>query len=389
MSVTPPRLLWAHGGCLLDSTGGAARSALQMLHALHDLGWPVRILGSTASENGVDALAGRSVREVAPWLIEVVDGRLTHRLIQARAARVHDLSARELSHLWYEFEAALDEFRPEIYFHYGGQMHDMAMAAEARRRGIRVVAYLVSGNYEGRRWCRDVDLILTDSQATAARYQGLGKPIVAVGTFIDPTTCVAAERKPRHVLFVNATLAKGAGLVAQLALMLGKTRPEIIFEVAEGGGNWEKVLRLVSRALGEERESLPNVVVTPAVADMRPLYARARMLLAPSLCWESGARVLAEAMHNGIPAIASDSGGNAEMVGAGGAVFRLPAALHEPPYVRLPAPEILAPLVEQILAWFDDEAAYQAVTAAALATAHERHDLKRNTARLVSALCRL
>ena len=51
---------------------------------------------------------------------------------------------------------------------------------------------------------------------------------------------------------------------------------------------------------------------------MRPVYARARLLLVPSQWEEAWGRVVSEAQASGIPAIASDIGGLPESVGPGG-----------------------------------------------------------------------
>ena len=47
-------------------------------------------------------------------------------------------------------------------------------------------------------------------------------------------------------------------------------------------------------------------------------------VLLPSLWHESGARVIVEAQVNGIPVLASDTGGSAELIGRGGRVFPVP-----------------------------------------------------------------
>src|SRR5690606_21100152 len=52
--------------------------------------------------------------------------------------------------------------------------------------------------------------------------------------------------------------------------------------------------------------------------DMRPLYAPARLLLAPSMGEEAWGRVANEAHITGIPVLASTQGGLPEAVGPGG-----------------------------------------------------------------------
>ena len=57
--------------------------------------------------------------------------------------------------------------------------------------------------------------------------------------------------------------------------------------------------------------------------DARKLYAKARLLLVPSVWEESAPRVVVEAQASGIPVLASDRGGLSEWVGAGGVVLPL------------------------------------------------------------------
>jgi glycosyltransferase involved in cell wall biosynthesis len=56
---------------------------------------------------------------------------------------------------------------------------------------------------------------------------------------------------------------------------------------------------------------------------MRSLYARARLLLVPSVWEESSARIIREAQVSGIPAVASDRGGLRDSVGEAGFVLSL------------------------------------------------------------------
>jgi glycosyltransferase involved in cell wall biosynthesis len=127
-------------------------------------------------------------------------------------------------------------------------------------------------------------------------------------------------------------------------MMLEEERPDITFEVVQSRGNWETLVRQVTRQFGEERSELSNVILTPNTPDMRPIYARAKVLLALSLWWESFGRVAAEAAMNGIPTIASSSGGLLEACGPWGIKFQLPSEIHQPPYNKTPNDQLMASL---------------------------------------------
>jgi glycosyltransferase involved in cell wall biosynthesis len=386
-----PRILWANLYCLLDTSSGASMAVRQMLLQLQQIGWSVDVLGATVfdHERGTAGLLGHwnSLKSRVGKVTTVQDGRLQHRLFVTGSTQRGEVTNREEGAWFSLYEQALEQDKPDVVFYYGGQPFDGLIASEARRRGIAVVFYLVNGNYSKRRWAQDVSLVLTDSQATADLYrQRLNLAVTAVGAFIDPARVVAERHQPERVLFVNPLPAKGALWVVRLAIWLEQRRPDIVLEVVESRGKWSDMVCHVTATLGHERDVLTNVVVTPNTDDMRPIYGRARLLLAPSLWWESGARVLAEAMLNGIPAICTDRGGMPEMVQDGGILLRLADKYHERPYNLLPSEPEVAQLGECVLSLYDDQPSYEALARCARKVGRERHGLAANTARLVKAL---
>jgi glycosyltransferase involved in cell wall biosynthesis len=72
-----------------------------------------------------------------------------------------------------------------------------------------------------------------------------------------------------------------------------------------------------------------NITLYPPTNDMRPHYARARLVLAPSQWEEAWGRVATEAHINGIPVLASDQGGLREAVGPGGLLVPLSASIEQ------------------------------------------------------------
>ncbi|WP_208107369.1 glycosyltransferase [Halomonas ventosae] len=365
-----------------------------MLIQLAQQGYEIMVVGATIfdAEKGTFKLRDhwKTIEEKHNKVVKVNDGVLTHHLIATKSIIRNQMTAQEEG-TWYGlYTKALKEFKPDLVWFYGGQTLDMLIPDEARSRGIPSAAYLVNGNYQGTRWCRDVDLIITDSQATADFYkERQGFSPVPVGTFIDPQTVLAEHHERKHLLFINPSLQKGAGIVVQMAVLLEKQRPDIKFEVVESRGNWHALVKKITAMLGEERDSLSNVTVTPNTDDMRPIYGRARLLLAPSLWWESGARVLVESMINGVPAVVTDRGGSPEMIQNGGLKIKLPEQCHEKPFTSLPKPELLQPLLDRIIQLYDDEVLYQQYVARAREVGRTRHALATSTGRLMEAFAPL
>ena len=116
-------------------------------------------------------------------------------------------------------------------------------------------------------------------------------------------------------MYINANPVKGAELVLELA----RLRPDIPFDIVESWTLPEWMTEDLRRTAGQ----LPNVRWMKARSDMREIYSRAKVLLAPSGVghpeWiEAWGRVATEAQVSGIPVLASDSGGLPESVGPGG-----------------------------------------------------------------------
>lgn len=391
LAKRPLRILWASVYCLLDTSSGASMAVREMLRQLCLRGYEVAICGATIYDNerGRQRIAEQwdVVEAKRGTVISVRDEPLVHYL-HVTASPLRDLMTSYEENQWLLFyTATLDKLKPDLVFYYGGQALDMMMADEARQRGIPVVAYLANPDYHGARWHRDVDLILTDSAATAQFYaERNGYDVTPVGSFIAPGPVVAASHTRERLLFINPSMEKGAAVVVQLALLLAQRRPDIVIEVVESRGNWQQIVQQVTQALGEPRDSLANVVLTANTDDMRPIFARARVLLAPSLWWESAGRVIAEAMLNGVPAIVPNRGGPLEMMEDAGFKVEFPAECYVAPYTQLPSTEFLTPLVDVLVRFYEDETFYADYVQRALRVGRDRHSLARNTARLERAL---
>lgn len=386
-----PRLLWANVYCLMDTSSGASMAVREMLLQLVKNGYEVAVLGATIFDNpkGVTRLQKKwdAIKSHKGKLLSLDDGPLQHKLVVTADTDRNAMTAKEESTWFMQYGALLSSFKPDLVFYYGGNPLDMMIASEAKFHGIATAAYLANGNYTSLRWCRDVDLIITDSHATAQMYEEkLGIKPIPVGAFIDPRLVVGSRHSRKRVLFINPAPEKGVGVVVRLAMMLEKRRPDIVFEVVESRGSWQEMLEAFSKGMGTPRSRLDNVVVTPNTSDMRPVFERARLLLAPSLWWESSGRVLAEAMLNGIPALITDRGGMPEVIQDGGIKIKFPPKCHEKPYTNVPTEQALEGVVIQIIRLYDDQAFYDNYVSKAKKVGLEHHGLERNTQRLIDAI---
>jgi glycosyltransferase involved in cell wall biosynthesis len=147
------------------------------------------------------------------------------------------------------------------------------------------------------------------------------------------------ERTGNAVLFVNPIAVKGANVVAAIAARL----PHRDFLVVP---SW-----VPQRGFPHVPIRLPNVEWAASSLDMRRYYARARLVLMPTIVEEGWGRVVSEAQVSGIPAVASDRGALPEAVGPGGVVLPLAAPVER--------------WCEAVEAMFTDAPRYAALSAAA------------------------
>ena len=382
------KVLWANPYCMLDTSSGASVSIRQILTQLKSVGFEVEIVGGTIFDdrNGTEGISEiwKQIQNLDEKVVNIEDNGLTYRTVITKSTNRQDLSLEEANDILMLYLTRLDQFKPDLVFLYGGSMLEFLIAQEARIRGIPSVAYLVNANYKGTRWCRDIDLIVTDTCATSNYYTtNFGFTPKPLGKFIDPGKVISKSHTRSMLTFINPCYEKGAGIVAQIAVVLAKKRPDIKIEIIESRGNWPQILKDVTKGFFKnEIEQLPNVTLTPNTKNISEVYERSRVLLAPSVWWESGSRVLAEAMLNGIPSIVTNNGGSPEMVADGGFVLDLPTQCYDTPYNNLPSMTKINQFVDLIERLWDDEKFYLHTVAKALLVGAKNHTLRKATQKL-------
>jgi glycosyltransferase involved in cell wall biosynthesis len=164
-------------------------------------------------------------------------------------------------------------------------------------------------------------LVLANSRFTAGRArQDLGVEAQVLPPLVRPDAYRVRAPGDR-VLFVNPHPDKGV----EIAFALAERRPDVPFLFVE---SWP-LPDDVRQAHLRRAACLPNVEWSERVGDMRSVYARARIVLAPSLWEEAWGRIATEAQVSGIPVLASTRGGLPESVGPGGLLVDPDAPLEE------------------------------------------------------------
>lgn len=385
------KILWANTHSLLDTSSGASMSVRQILHSLYDTGCQLKVLSATVfdSPNGTKLLDPyrAEIDRLGPnSIVNLEDGPIIHETVITRHNDRYEIRSDELLKWAALYENALEKFNPDVLFFYNGSIAHF-IPAEAKRRKIPTVKYLVSNTYHGTRWRRDIDYFCTDTAATQNFYASTSQMNVEViGKFIPPSRHLHKQNfnEQKFITFINPSLVKGVGITVLLMKIMASRYPNVRFKIVESRGDLTSVLKAMQESGIVGLSELSNYEVVPNTPNIVDVLRETRILLVPSLWFESGARIIAEAALSGIPVIASDRGGNKEMVGPGGVIFNLPIEVCEAPYKKLPSEDSLIPLAEKIFEIYDNQDLWNMYSMRALRHAAQNFNMKANTLKLKS-----
>lgn len=321
------RILFASTLCLFDPASGAMRSCRDMLAALARAGHEVRSVTATCLDRPVTPsvnvfLAGIGATLPEPGRLPRLDvdgGR--HILVPASGLRRPTMMAREEERYFNRVVRQMEERRPDVILGVGPGAADRALWRAAAARGIPVVLYVSNLSVRSPDATRDATLVITDSAFTADHCRRvLGADARAVGKFVPPVV-ITGERPAGYCLMVNPEPQKGGRLALDIMWRVSRVAPDIRFTVVESRFTVDELLAVS----GDRKGPPPNLVRVPQQPDLSDAWAGARTLLHLSLGPESGPRVVMEALSAGVPVLATDIGGVAEMLNGGGFLRAVPA----------------------------------------------------------------
>ena len=215
------------------------------------------------------------------------------------------------------FVPVLADWKPSVAIYPFGPLN-LPLAGLGLQAGVKAVLHatnIEASDFGASPLARPDLMVIANSDFTARRIEtllGVRPPVMP--PVIEPEHYRVDQpngsKAGDSVLLVNPSLRKGVELFFRLAA----ARPDIPFLAVESWNvhdTWRTVLMNRARALD-------NVALWPPVEDMREAYARARLVLMPSIHEETFGRVVAEAQVSGIPALVSDRGALPETLGGGG-----------------------------------------------------------------------
>jgi glycosyltransferase involved in cell wall biosynthesis len=194
-----------------------------------------------------------------------------------------------------------------------------AIREKLRASGVPSVLYLREESALGHLSISNAppDLLLANTESFANDARRLGFTALTIPSVIDLRKC-SIDSSREKVLLVNPILSHGV----EIGWKLARARPDLSFVFQE---SWPLRRRTASRLAARAAEA-GNVEFRRATQDPRAIYRDAAVLLAPHRV-PNRARVVVEAASNGIPSITSSVAGLVEIVGSGGIVVDVEAAI--------------------------------------------------------------
>jgi glycosyltransferase involved in cell wall biosynthesis len=364
-----PRLLFCSYHSYWDSSSGAALCTRELLELLTQRGWSCRVFCGPRLDFEQDPsleqfLAAQPIalekRQTTAQTTPISVYHFRHggvpvQIYESHAERTSQLATREEGVCFLAlYEQLLERFQPQLVLTYGGDWVAEQIIRQAKGRDIPVVFALHNFAYKGADLFREVDGVLVPSRFAQAHYhRTLGLNCTPIPGPWDWTRVRCAGIRPRYLTFVNPQPEKGVFVFARIAAELARRRPDIPLLVVEGRGKagWLDQTGLDLGALG-------NLFVMANTPDPRHFYQVSKIVLMPSLWWESFPRVAVESLINGIPVLCSNRGGLPETLQEAGFLFDIPEQ-YTPQTRLVPTAEEVAPWIETILRLWDDEAFYQ------------------------------
>jgi hypothetical protein len=329
---------------LADSCSGAAKCVQTLFEELNRLGHPCRVLTGAVVDGDSDlfrrVLAASPARHLAvtnagltfPLRTLNVQG-VEHQILGAIAKSGEALLAVEEVALKELFLQQWAEFAPDVLLTYGGFTSSYVAGQYALAHGKKSVLFAATDSYGPTAYLSHVSHIATVSAALAARLRNITeKPVKSLSAFVQRADVTSANRTPEFITFVNPIPSKGLKLATALALACQEQGRAYKFLFVEGRGT-----KATALAACPELAQCRNISFAHNISDMRAVYGRTALVLYPSLCFEGAGRVAVEANANGIPVLAHNIGGVAEMLDGAGYLFNLPQELSENWSAQVPA----------------------------------------------------
>jgi hypothetical protein len=364
-----------------DSCSGAAKCIQALFEELNGLGYQCRIVSGTVTDGKSDMLE-KALSSAATQSMLIAGTKLRAPLRKIRLHGVEHIIAGNKATAWpdlrsYEdsmlrevFLENFNELKPDVVLTYGGFASNFFAGQHAMANGRRSVLFAASDTYNQISDFIHVNTIAAVSNALRTRLARVVKlPTVVLASLVKTSDAKCLRHNPEFITLLNPILAKGLKLATAIAAECLRLKKPYKFLFVESRGTRETALHACP-----ELEHCANVAFARNSADIRSIYERTKIILYPSVWFETAGQTLIEANANGIPVLASNVGGIADMLDGAGFLFDLPRAMLEKWDSPAPA-EYIATWIAIIDRLHDDPAALNDAIKRAY-DADKRYDLK-------------
>lgn len=302
------RILFASGnGYPPEFTGGVQSNTHRLVEQLIEHGHEASVLASLFGD-GIFGLKARAKMKLL-----------------RQPAVIDSFPGYPVMRAWFPWEAAgfaVEKMRPDVAVVQCHKSVPLGKALQAQ--GVPLVVYLHNVEFHelgGDPRELHSAIYIANSEFTARTY----KQQFDIDSIVLPPTIDHALYNTRttgeFITLINPYEEKGF----DLAVKIGAACPEIPLLLVE---SWK--LEPDHRARIEQTIApFSNIRLEDRTNDMKTVYGRTRILLAPSKWEEAWGRVASEAHCSGIPVVGSRRGGLPEAIGPGGMVLDYDAPLDD------------------------------------------------------------
>lgn len=360
------KILWYSIPALHDNSNGAAIHSKIMLEALVQRGIQVKVLNALVGDDihGLEIFnsIGVQLKDTPDRkILQFTDNGVEYFIAKTKGHTEPSILMEDQNLIFDIYQQLIEKYQPDLIMGYSGDIFSTVLRNEARARNIPCI-YVLHNGYHLNFGFISCNTVIAPSQACVKLYrEKTGIEVQAVGQFIDPERVVSSQRllpenkeKIKYVTMVHPNAVKGLAIFVKLHQVFAKKHPEIPFLVVENvGKGLQETLKQLHYIDGTpfiqegQSNNAEQIQTAEHTNDPRLIYDVSRVVITPSLCFEAWCCVASEAVMNGIPVVATTSGGLPEAVNGGGILLPPPESTKKDNFC-LPTDEEIAPWVEAL-----------------------------------------
>jgi len=314
--------LYVNGTSIFDYSNGACASLLNIFEGITKAGHKAYVVTGCSSTSITSYEFSKSIWENnrskhKGILYRFIHEGVYHSLVKTTDWQRNSLTSFEQETIFREALSILDNTNVNYVIGWGNLLLEESIFKEAKAREIKLIFYLVNKFYKGSNTfiLKNCDAVLTDSEATKSLYKNdLDCNCTVLPKFINEPKEYQPEKflSSNDCLFINPSLEKGLEAFLLIAEYLSEKNSKINFICRDAKGLLRKELKMLNK---EFKDMPSNIQVKNGTNNKENLFKGIKVLLVLSIRHESGTSLIYEAYCRGIPVIAFDVGGNAELIG--------------------------------------------------------------------------